>query len=141
MAPTPPSLDTGTYWIEAYCPVELQVPRPGHAKDGPGKWLLFVKRADVDETWLRIVEALEKGLLGGHAKVATARPNPNEASPGKHVICVYTSNAGDEEDVMRVREALRQLGFVGKLAYKADTATRQGLYQNAGSKRISKYYC
>ena len=88
----------------------------------------------------KVREAVAAGRLGQSAKASTARPNPNSANPDKHVICVYTNNANDEADVMRVREVLRELGFVGKIAYKPDTATQQGLYENRGSRRVSKYF-
>jgi len=54
---------------------------------------------------------------------------------------VYTYNFEDEEDVMRVREELRRLGFTSKIPYKTDEETRSGRYQVKGDREISEYYC
>ena len=111
---------------------------PAHTEQG-GKWLLFVPVAQIDEIWQKIANAVEQGLLGGLAKVATAFPNPHQRDPNKRMISVYTYDCTDEEDVRRVRQQLRDLGFTGKIAYKADQATREGQYSQKGQ-RVSKYY-
>ena len=74
------------------------------------------------------------------SKVATAKDNPNAANSNTKVICVYTYDWTDEEDVMRIRQELRQLGITRKIPYKADEDTESGKYANQGTKRISKYY-
>ena len=56
------------------------------------------------------------------------------------MICVYTHDATDREDVMRVRERLREIGFTKKLSYKTDQATAAGVYSNNSEKPISTYY-
>ena len=106
-----------------------------------GKWLLFVRKAELDAAWKRIKQATEAGRLGGDAKVSTAKPNPNAVDPTRGVICVYTYDSEDEDDVMRVREELRGLGFVNKIPYKTDEATLSGKYRNRGGRNISRYYC
>jgi len=83
----------------------MRVQYPGHTERG-GKWLLFVHREEVNEVWERICDALTSGRLGSYAKVSTARPNPNSADSRKHVICVYTYDSEDREDVMRIRASL-----------------------------------
>jgi hypothetical protein len=50
------------------------------------------------------------------------------------VIYVYTPDWRDEEDVMRVRERLRELGFVDRLGYKRNIETFQGQYSQKGKK-------
>jgi Bles03-like protein len=104
-----------------------------------GKWLVYVPRSDVDEVWPKIREALDAGKLGECTKVSTARPNPNSPGPRRHVICVYTYDSDDVQDVKRVRASLRELGFVGRLSYKPDADTRAGRYKNRGHRGISKY--
>ena len=94
----------------------------------------------IDEVWARIRDATERGLLGGSSKVATARPNPNAANPKTKVICVYTYDCADENDVMRVRTQLRQLGITARIPYKADDDTFAGKYSKRGDKAISRYY-
>lgn len=57
-------------------------------------------------------KSTENGELGHRSKVATAKRNPNARSAATKVICVYTYDYEDTEDVKRVRGKLRELGFV-----------------------------
>lgn len=128
-----------TYEVSPWIYAKRQVGNyPAYTERG-GKWLLFVPIAQIDDIWQKIASAVEQGLLGGSAKVATAFPNPHQRDPNKRVICVYTYDCTDEEDVRRVRQRLRELGFTGKIAYKADQVTREGQYSQKGQ-RVSKYY-
>ncbi|MGB6518695.1 MAG: putative phosphothreonine lyase domain-containing protein [Candidatus Cybelea sp.] len=102
--------------------------------------MLFIKNAEIDSWWLKIRTATELGLLGGSAKVATKKPNPNTASPDTRVICVYTYDSDDVADCTRVREALRAVGVTWKIPYKIDADTYAGRYSRQGQARISKRY-
>jgi len=75
-----------------------------------GKWLIFRHESHIDELWVKIKQATENGILGRSSKVATAKPNSNAQENGTKVICVYTYNWTDEEDVMQIRNELRGLG-------------------------------
>jgi len=130
-----PSQVTDSYWISAY---RERGRYPAHTARG-GKWLVYLKREYVDECWLKIRDAVRDGRLGSSAKCSTAMPNPN-ASRSSHVICVYTYDAEDAQDVKRVRATLRKLGMVQKIPYKSDAATDQGLYNVHGDTRIASYY-
>ena len=130
-----PSEITSIYWIYA---IRENVEYPNPTKLS-GKWLLFVNIAKLDETWKVVKKATEEGKLGEFSKTATAKPSPTATKPNTKVICVYTNNFKDKEDVMRVRHELRNLGFVAKISYKSDFATREGQYVNNGSKNISLY--
>lgn len=132
-----PSKVTEIYWLYAQNKA-IQYPEP---TEGSGKWLIFSPNDEIDESWVKVKEATEKGLLGGESKVATSKLNPNATSSKNKVICVYTYDWKDEEDVMRVREELRELGFSQKIPYKTDKATLEGRYVVRGHKRISQYYC
>jgi len=105
-----------------------------------GKWLIFSPISRIDDLWTRIKLATEDGRLGNSAKVATAKPNPVATNPRMKVICVYTYDWTDEADVRRVREELRALGIISRIAYKADSDTDAGRYARLGHKRISKCY-
>ena len=131
-----PSIERKEYWIWAGRRSEESYPPPTNRQ---GKWLLFVRREAVDEVWAKTVRVLHQGRLGSVAKVSTARPNANTANPSKHVVCVYTYDADDEQDVMRVRATLREIGFEAPISYKTDEATDAGEYEVRGSKGISKY--
>jgi superfamily II DNA or RNA helicase len=132
-----PSEVADDYWI--YAERRDQDSYPEHSDRG-GKWMLFIKNAEIDAWWLKIRTATELGLLGGSAKVATMKPNPNSASPDTRVICVYTYDIDDVADCTRVREALRDVGATWKIPYKTDADTYAGKYSRQGQARISKRY-
>ena len=56
------------------------------------------------------------------------------------MICVYTYNWTDEDDVKKIREELRQLGITEKIGYKSDQDTIEGKYSTTGHTQISKYW-
>lgn len=132
-----PSEVADEYWI--YAERRDRDSYPEHSDRG-GKWMLFIKNAEIDSWWLKIRTATELGLLGGSAKVATKKPNPNTASPDTRVICVYTYDIDDVADCTRVREALRAVGVTWKIPYKIDADTYAGRYSRQGQVRISKRY-
>jgi len=132
-----PSQVLDEYWLIAVSKKGRHIPLTGRT----GKWLLFVLSSEVDEVWDRIRLATESGLLREASKVSTARPNPNARDVTTKVVCIYTYDHEDEEDVMRVREELRRLGFKDRIPYKTDEATLSGKYQVRGDRKISKYYC
>jgi hypothetical protein len=97
---------------------------PFASVDAAGKWCIFVSAARVDEQWSKIRDAIESDQLMC-AKVSTAL---RSMSRDGHVICVYTHDWADENDLMRARDVLRSLGFVEELGYKRDIDTRSGQY-------------
>lgn len=133
---TKPSTVTDAYWIYAY---RQKGDYPQRSHDS-GKWLVFVPEKEVDEVWEKIRSATQEGKLGQASKVATAKDNPLAGGSTNKVICVYTYDWTDKEDVMRIREELRQLGITNKIPYKADEDTLSGKYRITGHTRISKYY-
>eukprot|EP00741_Cyanophora_paradoxa_P022367 tig00021462_g21594.t1 len=87
-----------------------------------GKWVIWAPTRYIDDNWERVAGAVARGELGPSAKVA---PRPADGQTPRyhaHVICVYTPDLFDEAEVLRVREALRALGFQRKLVYKARPA-------------------
>jgi hypothetical protein len=119
-----PSQETEQYWIGAVNPNDQ-----GGEKPYSGKWLLYISVSELDSTWLKIKTATENGSLGTSAKSATMRDNPNATVKSK-VICIYTKDCRDMEDVQRVLKALRDMGFLGRLYYKEDLATIMGNYRH-----------
>jgi len=95
-----------------------------------GKWLVFVPRARVDAVWERIRQATEEGRLGIAAKVSTSRPSGYRSTD--HVICVYTRDCRDRTDVSDTLKGLRAIRVRGKLYYKTDQATLDGVYSAEG---------
>ncbi len=131
-----PSEVTEVYWIYA---IRKTGTYPA-ATDLSGKWLVFVPVPQIDEVWATIKLATEEGKLGGASKVSTGLSNPNAAEPEEKVICVYTYDWTDEEDVTRIREELRNLGITRKIPYKSDEDTLKGKYRVTGHTKISKRY-
>lgn len=131
-----PSQVKDDYWVDAANPNS-----PHDWTDRSGKWLIFVPLKQLDEKWAIIARETESGQLGIAAKAATAKLNDLSKNQWVKVICVYTYDSADQEDVMRIRERLRVLGFSKKLSYKTDQATTEGRYRTSGdSTRISLYY-
>ena len=99
--------------------------------------MLFVPNQQVDSWWEKVREATQDGSLGIQAKAATARPNPRATSPQTKLICVYTRDWQDRDDVRRVLGKLRDLGVSWRLAYKTDEATVAGVYGRGASIYVS----
>ncbi|KAK3335282.1 hypothetical protein B0T19DRAFT_4045 [Cercophora scortea] len=97
-----------------------------------GKWLIHAPPTTLPPIWHRIAEAVSANLLGIGAKVSTKRFENSCSSgvPDERVICVYTKDFTDVEDVKRVLLALAELGVVGKagIKYKCDAYTYLGIY-------------
>ena len=131
-----PSQIKSDYWVDAANPNP-----PNDWTDRSGKWLLFVSLKQLDEKWALIARETESGRLGIAAKAATAKPNDLSTNKWVKVICVYTYDSADQQDVMKTRAHLRALGFLKKLSYKTDQATSEGRYRTSGDNPpISLYY-
>lgn len=100
-----------------------------------GKWLIYRDGAEIDEVWKTIAESTFRGELGNSAKVSTAMPKQK-----RHVICVYTKNYLDLEDVKRARGKLRELGFSERLCYKPDIYTYLGIYSGTTTLSPCRYH-
>ena len=98
-----------------------------------GKWLIFLKPGETNELWKKIRDATAAGELGISAKVSTAKQSP-ESRDERMVIYVYTADWEDEEDVMRIREVLRDIGVTDRIGYKRNIETFQGEYSEKGKK-------
>jgi hypothetical protein len=129
-----PSKTTQTYWIVQDAPGSA----PEAIEDeNAGKWLIFQEPDQVDAVWNKVRDATVALELGISAKISTAKPNPDSRDARK-VIYVYTKDWADEPDVMRVREKLRELGFVDRIGYKRNIETFAGEYAKKG-KRVTYY--
>ncbi|KAI0098846.1 hypothetical protein GGR51DRAFT_576834 [Nemania sp. FL0031] len=92
-----------------------------------GKWMLFCTIFEVNDVWEIVAKAVVKGELGIAAKVA-ARTEGDQRRR-ERLICVYTENFSDVQDVTRVARRLKQLGLVRTrpLYYKPDAYTYLGI--------------
>ena len=124
---TKPSDTTDVYWLFSKRE-KREIGKYVQHTIRSGKWLIFCPFTTIDKTWNIIREATINGKLGEVSKVSTRRPNPNSRNPDIGVICVYTYDSDDMDDLMEIRVSLRNLGFTQKLVYKTDQATREGKY-------------
>jgi hypothetical protein len=111
--------------------------RKERSTERSGKWLVFVSREYADSLWDRIASATTEGKLGPSAKCGTAKFNSHSKSPKATVICVYTGDFEDKEDVMRVREELKALGITRRIPYKLDETTIAGRYSGQGDGNVT----
>ncbi|KAI1458545.1 DUF1917-domain-containing protein [Annulohypoxylon moriforme] len=93
-----------------------------------GKWMLFCNTFEVNEVWQTIAKATANNELGIGAKVAPRRTTDKRT---ERLICVYTADFSDTQDVKRVAEKLKKLGLVQAndrpLYYKPDVYTYLGI--------------
>lgn len=96
-----------------------------------GKWMLFPLARDLPRVWRTVAEATAAGKLGPMSKVATYEPD--NATKGT-LICVYTYNFADFDDVKRVLHELAELNLVGgqlrTIFYKCDAYTHLKLFSD-----------
>lgn len=70
--------------------------------------MIFAKHAEVDLVWGAIAKAVANNDLGIAAKVA-----PDEGDPRKErLICIYTYDFTDIEDITRVAKRLKNIGVL-----------------------------
>ena len=129
-----PTKTTQMYWIVQDAPGSA----PEAIEDeNAGKWLIFQEPDVVDAVWKKVRDATVALELGISAKVSTAKPNP-DSRDNRKVVYIYTKDWADEPDVLRVREKLRELGFVDRIGYKRNIETFAGEYAKKG-KRVTYY--
>ncbi|KAH6644411.1 hypothetical protein C7974DRAFT_20104 [Boeremia exigua] len=96
-----------------------------------GKWMLFPKAEEVTRTWRSVVEAVIADRLGPMAKVAP------EDGKDERLICIYTKDFRDEEDVLRVLQELEDMDLLRhgrSIYYKSDAFTYLDLYSASANK-------
>ncbi|GBG14463.1 uncharacterized protein NMK_2062 [Novimethylophilus kurashikiensis] len=119
--PSPkPSLDRSQFWHSVVNPNEVFF-----STEHSGKWCIFRGPAEIDDAWDKIVESVKAGRLS-HAKVSTALGRAMYGD--RQVICVYTQNWTDLDELMEARDVLRELGFTEQLGYKRDIDTKNRVY-------------
>lgn len=102
-----------------------------------GKWLIFLNDEQESFMWNMICESLSHGELAQccyKAKMAL-RPRFNEVfKENRKVVCVYTRDFNDKDQVRDCLKVLRSLGFNDVMYYKTDNQTRSGLYRGGNQK-------
>lgn len=90
-----------------------------------GKWLIYSASAQIDEIWKSVAAAVVSRSLGHAAKVS-----PRDREKNTHVICVYTEDFTNKEQVQAVEKGLRKIGVTSVMSYKADVYTTLGIYRD-----------
>ncbi|KAF2088475.1 DUF1917-domain-containing protein [Saccharata proteae CBS 121410] len=109
-----------------------------------GKWMLFIRPDDLPRVWKLVCTGVLDNRLGNTAKVATK--SVINASPTQlHLICVYTKDCFNTEDVRRVLLELENMGLTtfgatGGIFYKADAYTYLGLSNGNAYKLPASLY-
>lgn len=104
------------YWLFLEAPGQLF-----KSSDHSGKWCIFRAPDEIDEAWRVVGELVTVGKLLA-AKVSTAQAL-TFGGYERHVICVYTRDWQDENEVQSARDVLRAAGFGEPLQYKRDADT------------------
>lgn len=85
--------------------------------------MLFPTAEEIPHTWKTVVEAVIEGRLGIGAKIATQASGADQ----RVLICCYTKDWSDEDDVRRVLKELVDLGLCPRqgngIYYKCDAFT------------------
>lgn len=89
-----------------------------------GKWMLFPTKGKVDRYWEAIVRGTVDGRLGTTAKVATRPEKPEDPM---QVICVYTKDITDREDIKRVLLELVRLKLAPAVTEAGAAAAKKGV--------------
>lgn len=90
-----------------------------------GKWCVIRPAETVDALWAKVREAVlaerfPAALVSSATQAATYG--------GSYVICLFTPDWFNVEDVTAAREFLRELGVVEEIGYKRDIETVFGVY-------------
>lgn len=68
---------------------------------------MFCPAGEVDAVWAVVARATAENGLGSAAKVA-----PDNGEGKERLICIYTKDFNDMEDVTRVLRKMKELGLV-----------------------------
>ncbi|GBN68265.1 hypothetical protein AVEN_61843-1 [Araneus ventricosus] len=143
-----PSREQHEPWIYAHSSSERENISIDYEK--VGKWLLFfnnVRRSHVtgltqhDHAWQFIKKLVENDILY-NAKCSTALQGICEAYDKRQngVICCYTPDYTNKQDVKRAADAIRrEVHCPSNLFYKTDNDTRAGKYKHKGDNHVCIY--
>ncbi|WP_157645510.1 putative phosphothreonine lyase domain-containg protein [Burkholderia ubonensis] len=96
---------------------------PFYSKQKSGKWCLCFTAEEVDEAWARIDALVAAGKV--RAAIASTLWGSQQRGFDTLVICVFTEDWEDRDEVRRVRQLLLDEGFTTSMGYKRDIDTVQ----------------
>lgn len=118
MARVPSNPDLRFYWLNAE-----REDAPFYSTQKSGKWCLSFALEEVDAAWARIDALVAAGKVC--AAIASTVWGSRTRGFDTLVICVFTENWEDKDDVRRVRQLLLEEGFTASMGYKRDIDTVQ----------------
>ncbi|KAL2279108.1 hypothetical protein FJTKL_13681 [Diaporthe vaccinii] len=85
-----------------------------------GKWIIWPAPQHCNDVWAKVARATADGELGIAAKIS-----PREEPDRNRLVCVYTRDFNDKDDVARVLNRLKELDLVRQkqICYKTDAFT------------------
>ena len=93
--------------------------------------MLFPELPDLPRIWRLVVDGVINNRLGPVAKVA-----PDAGSNRARLICIYTRDFRDKDDVLRVLQELVSVGVTGTgkpIYYKSDPYTYLDIYRETAA--------
>lgn len=115
-----PTKNKYQYWIQCAAPSTKSF----MSNEKTGKWLITLNNEQIDEAWNKV----KQGCANEDFVLAKSSTQRNADRYGSHLICVYTNDWSNIEDVNRVRKSLYDLGFTEPLKYKRDIETINRVY-------------
>jgi hypothetical protein len=79
--------------------------------------MLFLSTEDLTRIWRLVVDSVISNRLGPVAKVA-----PDQGLPGERLVCIYTKDFRDKNDVLRVLRELVSIGVSGLISTLTTTS-------------------
>lgn len=117
-----PSKDFSNSWKSVSSPGLTHFKSNEHT----GKWCIVLTSGEVDKAWEVISDLVKSGQLL-FAKVSTALGAKRTRT---YVICIYTLDWSNHEDLERTRKVLFDAGFTQPLNYKRDIETINKVYDD-----------
>ncbi|KAH8774343.1 hypothetical protein F5883DRAFT_659023 [Diaporthe sp. PMI_573] len=89
-----------------------------------GKWIIYPSPEHSNAVWGKVARATANNELGIAAKIS-----PREVPDRHRLVCVYTRDFNDKDDVARVLRRLKELDLVRQkqICYKTDAFTYLGI--------------
>lgn len=113
-------------------------PKDLSTEERNGKWMLWPTGEEAVAVWRTICKLTKQGKLGVQAKIDCCK---GRELAGERLICVYTEDSDDLEDLQRVVDQLREsLDPRHRLIYKEDRMTSAGGYKSTTDRPVSKWY-
>ena len=106
-------------WLQFVIDKDLETDIDIFDIDYTGKWMIFGAIDRLDMLWPHLKTAMHQRKLGTSMKSSTSQDDG--------LICVYTTDWRDVDDIRRVLVTLRELGIIEKIFYKSDEQTLMGM--------------